>query len=163
MIYDHAPWPGPMAWDFRCLVCSEDVDQHAGLIARWRWRRRRVNQPEEAPMMITTLAVEVRMYHPEQSPVGYLDPRVLTAAEQMLVDRPGVSSVTPLPRPSGGMFDAPRFPAFSITLATRPEDQITTQVADLTVSESFRLVWSEDGGEKTTLIALEFIVLGDYL
>jgi hypothetical protein len=40
VIYDHAPQPGPMYWDWRCLTCSEPVGQHAGWLARWRWRRR---------------------------------------------------------------------------------------------------------------------------
>jgi hypothetical protein len=40
-IMDHAPRPGPQYWDWRCLVCSQRVDDHAGLWARWRWRRTR--------------------------------------------------------------------------------------------------------------------------
>lgn len=39
MIYDHAPAPGPSYWEWRCLVCSERVADHAGFWARWRWRR----------------------------------------------------------------------------------------------------------------------------
>lgn len=42
LIYDHPPAPGPGYWDWRCLRCSEPVDRHAGLIARWRWRRLRL-------------------------------------------------------------------------------------------------------------------------
>ncbi len=25
----HAPWPGPMYWDWRCRICSEPVIDHA--------------------------------------------------------------------------------------------------------------------------------------
>jgi hypothetical protein len=38
-ILDHAPKPGPAYWEWRCLVCSQRVDHHAGILARWRWRR----------------------------------------------------------------------------------------------------------------------------
>lgn len=30
----HKPAPGPMYWDFRCLICSEPVRDHAPF-----WRR----------------------------------------------------------------------------------------------------------------------------
>ena len=40
LIYDHAPQPGPLYWDFRCLRCPQPVARHAGWFARWRWRRR---------------------------------------------------------------------------------------------------------------------------
>lgn len=28
-IWDHAAYPGPDYWDFKCLVCSEEVKLHA--------------------------------------------------------------------------------------------------------------------------------------
>lgn len=36
----HAPWPGPLHWDWRCRVCDEPVADHPGLLARLRyaWR-----------------------------------------------------------------------------------------------------------------------------
>lgn len=37
----HRPVPGPLYWDYRCLVCSGPVEAHPGLIERWRRRRRR--------------------------------------------------------------------------------------------------------------------------
>jgi hypothetical protein len=40
-IMDHAARPGPGYWDGRCLVCSQPVDDHAGRLARWCWRRAR--------------------------------------------------------------------------------------------------------------------------
>lgn len=39
-IIDHAPQPGPLHWDYRCLVCSGNVDDHAGILRRWLLRRR---------------------------------------------------------------------------------------------------------------------------
>lgn len=38
-IYDHKPRPGPQYWNWRCLVCSEPVNQHAGFWARRKWRK----------------------------------------------------------------------------------------------------------------------------
>jgi hypothetical protein len=38
MIVDHLAAPGPGYWDWRCLRCGEDVDQHIGLW-RWLWRK----------------------------------------------------------------------------------------------------------------------------
>jgi hypothetical protein len=35
----HAPIPGPMYWDFKCLVCDGSVDRHPNLIHRFRIRR----------------------------------------------------------------------------------------------------------------------------
>lgn len=36
----HAPRPGPLYWDFRCLVCGENVADHPSwwrrLLHRWR-------------------------------------------------------------------------------------------------------------------------------
>lgn len=40
MIVDHRPVPGPDYWSWRCLVCSEAVDDHAGFLRRWLHRRR---------------------------------------------------------------------------------------------------------------------------
>lgn len=34
----HRPQPGPGYWDFRCLVCSQRVDDHPPLWARLRRR-----------------------------------------------------------------------------------------------------------------------------
>jgi hypothetical protein len=39
-IYDHPARPGPQYWDWRCLTCGQRVDDHAGPLERWRWRRR---------------------------------------------------------------------------------------------------------------------------
>lgn len=39
-IYDHAPAPGPLYWDFRCTRCSQPCAQHAGFFARLLWRIR---------------------------------------------------------------------------------------------------------------------------
>lgn len=39
-IYDHAARPGPDYWHFRCLVCSEPVADHMGLVRGWLMRRR---------------------------------------------------------------------------------------------------------------------------
>lgn len=38
VIYDHAPQPGPMHSDFRCLRCGRYVDDHVGAFMRWRYR-----------------------------------------------------------------------------------------------------------------------------
>lgn len=48
MILDHAPKPGPMYWDWRCLRCSEPVADHGGVLARWRWRRTHADPPPAA-------------------------------------------------------------------------------------------------------------------
>jgi hypothetical protein len=38
MIEDHLARPGPLYWDFKCLVCDGLVDDHIGLFRFW-WRR----------------------------------------------------------------------------------------------------------------------------
>lgn len=40
-IVDHAPSPGPMYWDGRCLRCDGLVSDHASWLDRLRWRRHR--------------------------------------------------------------------------------------------------------------------------
>ncbi|QNJ59336.1 hypothetical protein SEA_MRMIYAGI_116 [Mycobacterium phage MrMiyagi] len=40
MIYDHAPVPGPLYWDFKCRMCSQRVDLHANVFQRILWRIR---------------------------------------------------------------------------------------------------------------------------
>lgn len=37
-ITDHGARPGPGYWDWRCLVCSEPVDEHASWWQRLRLR-----------------------------------------------------------------------------------------------------------------------------
>ena len=37
VIDDHRAIPGPLYWDFRCLVCSENVSDHS--FWRWLWRK----------------------------------------------------------------------------------------------------------------------------
>jgi hypothetical protein len=34
----HAAWPGPMYWDFKCLLCDGLVRNHANIIERLLWR-----------------------------------------------------------------------------------------------------------------------------
>lgn len=34
MIYDHAPTPGPLQWDWRCTTCGKPCREHAGLVRR---------------------------------------------------------------------------------------------------------------------------------
>lgn len=45
----HAPEPGPLYWDWRCLRCGERCADHPGLFARLRhrWRRRRAKDAQE--------------------------------------------------------------------------------------------------------------------
>lgn len=40
----HCPIPGPLYWNWRCLLCDQAVDDHANwlqrLVYRWRLRKR---------------------------------------------------------------------------------------------------------------------------
>lgn len=78
------------------------------------------------------------------------DPRALRAAHDILRSRPGVTGVDLVTRDPV---------CFVVGLDDYGTAQTTTLLADLTVSESFRLVWAGDGGWKTTLVALDFAVI----
>jgi len=112
--------------------------------------------------MITTVVVQLNAEVFQARSVGWGDPRVLAAAEQMLALRPGVRTVQYLDRPAPSMFSPAKAPAWTVTLF---EDEMPSSLMldNLLVPESFRVVWTEDGGEKTELVALTFELAGMYL
>lgn len=44
LIRDHIARPGPFYWSWRCLICSEPVADHAGLLDRIDGRLRRLTR-----------------------------------------------------------------------------------------------------------------------
>jgi hypothetical protein len=44
MLHDHAPYPGPGYWEWKCMLCEEDVRDHGNIFQRWLWRRRKANE-----------------------------------------------------------------------------------------------------------------------
>lgn len=113
--------------------------------------------------MIITVKLVMTIARPEKPDFLPTDPRILLAAQRVLLARPGVLSADLLPWQR-------RFPApdpdmvFVVALEDQDPDgdgewiPVTTLVSDLVDTEKIRIVWAQDGGWKVQLVDIDFRV-----